>query len=184
MAKLISKTYGDALFETALEEGSEGALLSEALSLCTILKENPELSRLMNHPGLTIEEKTSLWENIFKGRMSDTLLGFLRVIIINDRYQETENILSYFIDTVKDHQGIGMATVTTPMPLSAARKQEIEEKLIATTRYTSMEMNYVIDESLIGGMIIRLGDRVVDSSIKSRLAALEKNLRNTQIAAL
>ena len=53
--------------------------------------------------------------------------------------------------------------------------------LIDTTGYVSMEMNYDIDESLIGGMVIRIGDRVVDSSIKSKLAGLKKELSSLQL---
>ena len=69
-----------------------------------------------------------------------------------------------------------MAFVTTPAELSEAQKKAVQEKLLATTRYSSMEMNYQTDESLIGGMVIRIGDRVVDSSIRSRLESLRKSL--------
>ena len=69
-----------------------------------------------------------------------------------------------------------MAYVTSAMELSQARKKEIEEKLLSTTSYKSMEMNYSVDESLIGGLVIRIGDRVVDSSIKTKLEGLKREL--------
>ena len=202
MAKLISRTYGDALFELAIEEGhKEGSqnmqadsgqpvtggncldeLYEEVCALVKILAENSDFSRLMNHPKLTKEEKEELMVSIFEGRMSKELVGFLRIIILNDRYAEIDSIFDYFIERVKEYKGIGVAFVSTPSELSPEQKKAVEEKLLATTGYRSMEMNYKTDESLIGGMVIRIGDRVVDSSIKTKLEALKKSLLSVQIS--
>ena len=183
MAKLISKTYGDALFETAIEENKIDELYDEVLSLQTILKENDDFNKIMNHPKILKEEKEKLMEDVFKGKLSDELTGFLRIIIINKRYAEIDSILEYFIQSVKEYKKIGVAYVSTPLPLSDAQKKAVEEKLLATTAYESMELNYSIDESLIGGMVIRIGDKVVDSSVKNKLALLEKELMNIQLTA-
>ena len=59
--------------------------------------------------------------------------------------------------------------------------QKVEKKLLETTKYESFEMCYHVDESLIGGMVIRIGDRVVDSSIKTKLYKLSRELRNIQV---
>ncbi len=181
MAKLIAGTYGSALFETALEENHIDGLYDEVLSLKEILKENPDFSKLLNHPKLTKEEKEELMESVFEGRASAELVGFLKIIIANDRYGEIMPILDYFIDEVKEYKGIGTAFVYTPSALSDAQKKAVEEKLLSTAGYKTMEMNYLIDESLIGGMVIRIGDRVVDSSVKSKLEALRKSLLNIQV---
>lgn len=183
MAKLISKTYGDALFETALEENHVDELFDEVNALRQILKENDDFNKIMNHPKILKEEKEKLMEDVFKGKMSDELTGFLRIIIMNKRYCEIDSILEYFIQTVKEYKKIGVAYVSTPLPLSDAQKKAVEDKLLATTPYASMEMNYIIDESLIGGMVMRIGDKVVDSSVKSKLAALEKELMSIQLTA-
>ena len=71
--------------------------------------------------------------------------------------------------------------MTTAVALSDAQKSAVEKRLLETTRYESFEMNYSVDESLIGGMVIRIGDRVVDSSIKTKLYELSKQLRSIQI---
>ena len=68
------------------------------------------------------------------------------------------------------------------MELSAQQKADVEKKLSDTTGFTTLEMNYSIDKSLIGGMVIRIGDRVVDTSIKTKLAELTKNLNKIQLA--
>ncbi len=181
MAKQVAGTYGDALFETAVEEKHIDELYEEVLALKEILKDNPDLSRLLNHPKLTKEEKLKLMEDVFEGRASKELTGFLHIVITNDRYSEIDAILDYFIESVKEYKSIGVAFVSTPTELSESQKRAVEDKLLSTSGYSSMEMHYSIDESLIGGMVIRLGDRVVDSSIRSKLEALRKSLLNIQV---
>ncbi len=186
MAKLVSGTYGEALFETAIEENEKGGskvdeLFEEVLALKDILLNNPDLSLLMNHPRLLKEQKAELMEDIFGNRLSKELMGFLKIVIDNGRYGDIIPILDHFADRVREYKGIGVARVSTPMELSEARKEEIRKKLLETTGYTSMDIEYDIDESLIGGIVIRIGDRVVDSSIKTKLATLKKELAAIQL---
>ena len=181
MAKLISKTYGDALFELAVEQDKVDALLEEIEQLKRVLSENEEFGRLMNHPKVIKEEKIQVARNVFEGRMSNELLGFLTIIISKDRYREIDAILDYFIAEVKQYKGIGVATVTTAVPLRLEQRRKIEQRLLATTSYKKMEMNYLLDKSLIGGMVIRIGDRVVDSSISTKLNELQKELLKVQL---
>ena len=181
MAKLVSKTYGEALFELAVEEGKEDSFLDEVTSIKEIMDSNPDFSKLMNHPKILKEDKLQVIENVFKGRISDELLGFIHLVVTKDRYSEIDEILDYFINEVKGLKGIGKATVTTAFDLSDAQKQNVYDRLIETTAYKSMEIDYMIDESLIGGMVIRIGDRVVDSSVKTKLNKLQRELLNVQI---
>ena len=81
MAKLVSKTYGDALFELAVSENKIDALFEEAQLLVAVFSENVELMKLLNHPKIVKEEKISVIENIFKGKVSDDMTGFLTLIV-------------------------------------------------------------------------------------------------------
>lgn len=181
MAKLISKTYGDALFELAVEESKVDVLLEEIEQLQVILKDNADFGKMMSHPKISKEEKLQVAENVFKGRVSDELMGFLLIVISKDRYQDMDDILEYFITEVKKYKGIGVATVTTAVPLKEEQCKKIEQKLLDTTDYKKMEIHYQIDTALIGGMVIRIGDRVVDSSISTKLNELQKDLLKVQI---
>ncbi|MCM1262281.1 MAG: ATP synthase F1 subunit delta [Butyrivibrio sp.] len=181
MAKLISKTYGDALFELAVEENKVDELYEEIQQLRDILKKNDEFGRLMEHPKIIKEEKLKVLDNVFKGKLSDELLGFMTIIISKDRYQEIDDILEYFIMEVKKYKGIGVATVTTAVPLRDEQRAKIERRLLDTTKYKSMEMHYKHDAALIGGMVVRIGDRVVDSSIKTKLNEMQRDLLKVQI---
>ena len=81
MAKLVSKTYGDALFELAMEEQSMGVMAEEAKVILEAFSENSDLAKLLNHPKIVKEEKITVVENIFKGRASDHMVGFLTLIV-------------------------------------------------------------------------------------------------------
>ena len=181
MAKLVGATYGEALFELAVEEGREEELMNEVILLRELLSENPDFGKLMNHPKVLKEDKLEVLEAVLKGRVSEELVGFLHLIVSKDRYGEIDSILDYFINEVKQVKGIGVAYVATALDLSEAKKKEVEQKLLSTTSFTRMEMHYQVDESLIGGMVIRIGDRVVDSSIRSKLSGLERELLKVQL---
>lgn len=183
MAKLVSSTYSQALFETGIEDGTLDNLYEEAGAVLKVLEENPDFSRLMNHPKILREEKEQIVESVFKGRLSDEFAGFLKIIVANRRYGDIDAILADFIRKVKEYKKIGVAYVSTPLELSEAQKKSVKQKLLDTTGYVSMEMNYQLDESLIGGMVIRIGDRVVDSSIKTKLEELRKELSSIQLSS-
>lgn len=182
MAKLVSKTYGDALFELATEDNKVDILFEEAKGILDLLNENGEFVRMMNHPQITREEKEEVIANIFKDRVSDDMTGFLTLLVQNGRFAELQSVIEYFIARIKDYKKIGVAYVTTPLPLSEKQKGDVEKKLLDTTEYETMEMNYSIDESLIGGMTIRVGDRVIDSSVKSKLEKLTHDLRQVKLS--
>lgn len=182
MAKLAAKTYGDSLFELALEGEKLELLLKEAEFVQQVLAENEDLVKLMTHPKIGKEEKQNVIENIFKSNISDEMTGFLVIVIKKGRFKEIKAILSYFIARVKEYKKIGVVFVTTAIELREEQKQALVKRLIETTEYETMEMNYATDSSLIGGMIVRIGDRVVDSSIKHKLNDLTRDLLKIQLA--
>lgn len=182
MAKLAEKTYGDALFKLAVENNQIDELFEESKALIEILEENTDLTKLLCHPKIKKEEKISVIENVFKNRVSDTMTGFLVLVVNKDRHNEILDILEFFIGLVKEYKNIGIAYVTTAIELNNDRKKEIEQKLIDTTKYVEFEMHYLVDKEIIGGMVIRIGDRVVDSSIRTKLDKMSKKLYGIQLA--
>ena len=181
MAKLVSKTYGDALFELALENDTIDSLLEEVKAVLVVLRKNEDLSKLMSHPKIAKEEKVVMIENIFQNRVSMELTGLMRMIVDKGHYTEMENVLVYFTDRVKEYKNIGTAYVTSAVELTKAQKEAVEKRLLETTKYVKFEMNFETDAALIGGMVIRIGDRVVDSSIKTKLYDLTRELTKIQL---
>ncbi len=182
MAKLISKTYGDALVELAEEENKTDQFVEEVEEIREVLKENPDFYKLMTHPRISKEHKEQVITTAFSGRISKELTGFLILLVQKGRYAKLEEILTYFLEQVKERKGIGVVTVTTPMQLLDTQKEELKEKLLQTTGYRELEFHYVLDQSLIGGMQIRMKDRVVDSSIRTKIEKMHQELRKVQLS--
>ena len=176
MAKLVSKTYGDALFDMAVEENRMDSLMEEITLLEAVLKENKDFEKILIHPEIPLEEKLQVVEDVFKGRISDALTGFLRIVVTKGRYKNLPDIFAYFIARVKEYKKIGVAEVISAIPLSGEQKEKIEKKLLDTTHSETMEIEYKVDEKKIGGLMIRIGDRVVDSTIQSKLNLLTGSL--------
>lgn len=183
MAKLVSKTYGDALFEVALEQDKLNEYWDEVLAVKTAMDENQELFKLMGHPKIVKEEKIKLIEDIFSGKVSGELVGLLRMIVNKGHFDEVGEVFGYFISCVKEYKNIGTAYVTTALELSGAQRAAVEKRLLETTKYVKFEMHYAVDSALIGGMVIRIGDRVVDSSVRTKLYNLTRELSKIQLKA-
>lgn len=182
MAKLVSKVYGDALFETAMEKDRTDVLYEEIGSLVPVLEGNPELMALLNNPRIVKEEKVSIIQQVFGGRVEEELMGFLTIVVEKGRQNDLLPIFDYFIQRVKEFKRIGTVSVTSAVELSEEQKARLKEKLLASTDYVMFETSYQIDPALIGGMVIRIGDRVVDSSIRTRLYEMKRELSQLQMA--
>jgi F-type H+-transporting ATPase subunit delta len=182
MAKLVSQTYATALFELAVEENTATQLLEEATQLLAIIRSNKEFAQFMNHPKIPKEDKIAVVKNVFENNLSRELVGFIITIVEKDRYSDIEAILTDFIAMVKEYNNIGTAYVTTAVALSDNEKNDIVKRLLATTKYETIDCIYSVDEGLIGGMVIKMGDRVVDSSIRTKLEKLERELLAIQLS--
>ena len=176
MAKLVSKVYGDAYVSVVSEKNNLIDALEEIKSVKNILLENVEIIELLDSPKMDDEEKINFIKGIFENHISVDSMGFLLTIIEKKRQAELLPILDYVIDCVKELLLIGKATVTTALPLDDSKKDKIVDELLKSSHYKSLEAEYVVDESIIGGIVIRIGDRVVDSSVKTRIDKMRKML--------
>lgn len=181
MAKLVSKTYGDALFAVALEENRMDEFFEAVGVVAEVLRTNDEFGKLMNHPKIVKEEKVKIVEETFGNSLPKEIVGIMVLMVSKNRAEEILAMFDYFMTLVEEEKKIGKASVTTAVPLSDKQKAKVEQRLLDTTKYETFKMTYEVDESLIGGMVIRIGDRVVDSSVRTKLYELSRELRNVQI---
>lgn len=105
------------------------------------------------------------------------------MIVEKGHFKDMKKVFRYFIDRVKEYKKIGVVYVAAAMELTANQKQAIEKKILETTEYVELEMHYSVDTELIGGLVIRIKDRVVDSSIRTKLQRLTSDLSKIQLKA-
>jgi F-type H+-transporting ATPase subunit delta len=178
---VIEERYAVALLEISIAENSVKEYLNEVECLKQALEESKELIALYLNPQITLEEKLEVTEKCFADRFSEDLTGLIEVVVKNGRSAALPGILDSFIDSAKDYLKIGIVYVTSAQELSTDQKSSLEKKLLATTEYTTLEMHYKIDKELIGGMVIRIKDRILDNSIKTKLDTMARELRQVQL---
>ena len=110
---------------------------------------------------------------IFGAHLSEISSTFISLIITKKRENILSDIASSFIDIYKIHKNIKSATVTSAVPLTKDQKDGVTAILNATKDTESVDLTEVVDPALIGGMILRVGDKQIDESIKRKLTNLE-----------
>lgn len=181
MAKLVSGVYGQALYETAVSSGKADDMMEEVTAVKKILDGNPDFTKLMLHPSISKEDKKKIVEETFRGRVMDEFTGFLLTVVEKERFKELDSIFDYFTDRIKADRGIGVVYITSPMDLDKNARLAVETKILETTSFATLETHYKVDPSIIGGIVIRIGDRVADASVKTRLDDLTSRLLDIQL---
>lgn len=153
----------------------------EVKLLSSALQENKEFTNMMTHPDMTQEKGFALLEEAFGGKLSDVMMGFFQVLVKKGRFSEILSVLDYFQKEAKEYKKIGVVYVTTPTGLTEEQKSSIVERLTQISGYQSLEMNYVVDPGLLGGIRIRIGDRVVDNSIQTKLEEMTRSLSKVRV---
>lgn len=178
MAKQVGTVYGTALYEAAVDAGRLSEVLKEAEVILEALKENPEFLKLLCHPDILPEDRSRMLENVFSEDTDPLIRGTVAALMEKKHEKELPSVLEAFTELALEAEHIGVASVVSAVELTEEQKLRIKQKLIDTTEYTSMRISYEVDPELIGGIVIKLRDRVVDSSIRTTLHDLKNTLLN------
>ena len=181
MAKLVVKRYATALFDLAASEGAMAKYEEEVKVIVRALHDEPDFMGVLNNHKVTKENKISLVENVFTDKVSNPIVGLLVLLVKKGRQGDLLDVLEAFLERVKAESGITKAVITSAVPLTEAQLTAIKEKLEAGTK-TKIEIETIVDTSIIAGLVIRVGDKVVDASIKGEMQTLKKQLSELRLA--
>lgn len=175
MSSEVAAVYANALFSLAYEQGDETLQQTrEDLRQCAVLFElNPELSRLLSLPTISVEERLSVAKRIFGEEGLYTRLIFL--LVDHGRVSYLPEIADAFDGRMLDYQDTVEVTVTTAVALSREQKERLRKALSRKLGKT-VRMAERIDRSILGGVIVQYGDTRIDNSVKYRLDALRARL--------
>ncbi|ETS92770.1 ATP synthase F1 subunit delta [Veillonella sp. AS16] len=176
--EIVADKYSSAMFELAQEQNSL-ALMEEQLGyVASVMAEQSELRAFLENPLVTTDVKIKLMGKIFESAIDKTALHFLYVMIKRGRYRYIETAIKGFIKKSREARGILEATVIVAEPITAAVEQSVQAKL---QDVTGKEVILTVrqDPSIMGGIVIQLGDKRIDGSVSRRLQELEKSLLRT-----
>lgn len=175
MAELISKTYADALFEVALESDRIDSLRDELADVIRTFEENPMLAVLYKSPQINKVEKKEIIEKVFLGSVSEEMMNFLKILIDKLRADSVERIYRAYLERVESYKKETTAHVKTIVPMTASQIEQLEVQLRQVTGQ-KVTVSNVIDPDILGGVMIKIGDQVLDGSLKRRLDEMAETL--------
>jgi F-type H+-transporting ATPase subunit delta len=177
IASGMAGRYATALFELALEAGAVDSVLADLQRFDALLGESVDLTRLVRSPVFTAGvQSKALVAVIEKAGISGLAAQFLKVVTSNRRLFAIRDIIKAYGALVARHKGEVTAHVTVAEPLSDAHRDEIRNTLNSVTGKT-VRVDVKIDPSIIGGLVVKLGSRMVDSSLRTKLNALKHAMK-------
>lgn len=175
MAKLAANVYSEALFGLALEEGRIDELQDQLKVLCVLVTDNPEFLEFLVTPKISKEEKRDFVDAVLGDKLSQEIVNLIKVLIDKKRASEILDIVDVFDRSVLKHKGMVSASAYTAVPLNAEELEALKAKLVKLTG-KAINLENIIDATVIGGIRLKVGDRVIDGSLKRRLEDLTDNL--------
>ncbi len=173
--KQVGKRYSKALFEVAEEQNSVEEMLEDLKALKQVYEENPSLGFALAGRSISRTEKTKILDTL-KNQFGELMQDFMGLVFDNNRMDCIIEIADAFIAKYDEVNAIVEATVTTTVDLDASQEETL--KSVIKKRFSVNEVNLtkIVDPTIIGGVIIRVGDQVVDGSVVKRFNDIKKTL--------
>jgi F-type H+-transporting ATPase subunit delta len=174
----IARRYGTALADVVLKTGETQTVSSELKSWEEMLASSSDLRSALANPAIAHLDKAKVLESLIaKTNPSKTTANFLRVLQRNSRLTELSEINEKFAAVLEERSGHVAAEVTSARELSADQKGELKSNLEKLTG-KQVQLNFGIDENIIGGVVTRVGSTVYDGSVRTQLENLKEQLVN------
>lgn len=174
MYEYLDRRYALALYQVAEEKGTVDQYIEDLRDIVTLIQENKDFSQIVKHPEITTSKKKQAFTNIFQGKIDDELLRFLLILIEKDRILYLKEKLNQFEKIHLEKQNKLEAVVKSVVPLDDIQRTILKQKL--NTMYNKdIILKEEIDNVIIGGLYVRVGNYVIDGTVKSRLNEM-KNL--------
>ena len=169
----VASRYAKSLLGLAEEQGALEKVHADMKLFLSVCKENRDFLLLLKNPNVNHDKKRAILQAIFKGKVNDITLAIFDIITKKNREAVLPEIAQEFEHQYNISRGIEEATVTTAVPLTKELRAEIEKLVKKIGHKKEVELTEIVDEDLIGGYILKVADRQIDDSIKSKLKALE-----------
>ncbi len=169
----LADRYAAALYDLADEQASLDQTVDQAGELARLIDTNAEFRRLLESPLIDVKQATEAARAVLVNQgFSLTLQRFVGVVAANRRLSKLRAILSAFASLVARKRGVVTAHVTTAHGLSLPQREAVRARLIEAG-YGNVNIDEQVDPSILGGLVVRIGARLYDNSIKSRLQRLQ-----------
>ncbi len=174
----LAGRYATALYQLAINSKQVDTILQDLNSFSVLIDENEQLQKLIYSPVFGAEEKSSAITKLLKkAKAKDLVVQFIGTIAKNGRLFAIKEIIFAFNKEVDTRRGKLSAEVVSAIPLDNKRQAQIHKLIISIAGAKEVSLVMRIDASLIGGLVIRIGSRMFDTSLKTKLNRLEAAMK-------
>jgi F-type H+-transporting ATPase subunit delta len=174
----LVSSYAEALFQVARAEETLDRVEEELTTLNKSLDMNAELREFLSNPQISSEGKKSALFQIFGGKVSPITLHWMNMVVDQGRQRRLPAIIEAFFTLSQEAREKVTAEVTTVIPLSEDLSKRLEQELSRVTK-KRVFLKPMIDDSILGGVIIKIENKVIDGSIKHRLEEVKNEMIKT-----
>lgn len=174
-----AKRYAKALYEAAKESNEVDAVISDLKAAVSIVESNDELALVLNHPNIDTSAKTGLLQSVFTGKVSALVLNLLVLLVERKRTELVGAVSEQLVKIAGKALGRAEAVVYSPKPLSEQEAAAVAARFTTLTGKAIHVVN-TVDETLLGGVKVRIGDKLYDGSLSGKLKRLDKALQASQ----
>lgn len=165
----VAARYAKSLLDLAQEQGLTETMYKDMQLFKNTVDQSRPLMLMLKNPIVRAEKKSAVIKAAFGNRVNPMTMAFFEIIGRKNREGIMDAIAEQFISQYDQLKGVGRATVITTVPLTATQRDTFKAMVTKTTGCKSVELEEKLDSKLIGGYVLRLGDRQVDGSIRSQL---------------
>lgn len=173
----IGKEYGAALFMLACEEGDKKGYAAALDTVRSTFTEHPQFAELLSSPGIPLNERLAVIDSTFSGALPEHVLSYLKLLCEKGR-------MPFFTESVEEYHAllnasehISSVRITSAVELTDEEKQKLIKKLESMEK-CSIRAEYFVDSSILGGLIVEIGGKIMDGSLRHRLHDV-KEVMNT-----
>lgn len=183
IASQLALRYAEALYELAAEKQALDSVEQELKLVEETLTGSEEFATLLNHPQVPVDAKKDTVLKVFGQELSEYVRNFLLLLIDKRRESALLSIIREYRSLANQARNIAEAEVTSAMPLAEAEQKALIAKLSAVTG-KNIVLKAHVDERIIGGVIVKMGDKLIDGSVARQLKALEAALLKTDVTKI
>lgn len=173
MYEFFDHRYALALYELGEEKGKAELLLNQLREVVDLIYGNEDMMMLLKHPEINLAKKKETFEKIFKGRVEDEIYNFLMVLLDKDRILFLKEKLYEMEKIHLEKNNTLLAIIRSALPLNEQERLNLVEKLKIKYK-KKIIIKEEVDSSLIGGIFIKVGEDIIDGTIKGKLEKLKE----------
>ncbi|WP_028543910.1 F0F1 ATP synthase subunit delta [Paenibacillus taiwanensis] len=174
---VVAKRYAKALFQLALEQQSVSEREQQLKYVVQAIASSHELELLLTTPNIDVKGKKEVLNSAFQGHVSENVVNTIQLLVERGRINILGDVLASYVHIAGEALGTADAIVTSAVALSESEKQDVAASFGRKVNRT-IRVHNVVDPSIIGGIQVRIGDRLFDGSLSGKLDRMEKALKS------